>query len=281
VASPRVLRPFLDHRGILNRRTAEEAGWRPDALRRAVRREGLTALGRSWIVDERATPEVAWAAELGGWVTCLTAAAMLGWWQPPAADDRPHIVLPRSARRKPEGVHAHWSIGLVPRSSRSLLDPVENVLFLVASCVPFDDALAVWESALRVGSVTREHLALVPWRGEQARRLADAATHLSDSGLESLMAGRLRRRGVRVVQQPVIGGRPVDGLVGARLVYQIDGFAHHSDPRQRRSDIAHDRLLRSLGYTVLRFDYREIVHEWPRVEAEIIRAMVHGLHLAH
>ena len=45
-------------------------------------------------------------------------------------------------------------------------------------------------------------------------------------------------------------------------------------------DIAHDRRLALLGYTVLRYDYRQILFDWPRVEAEILHAMSQGLHLA-
>ncbi|WP_165397273.1 DUF559 domain-containing protein [Microterricola gilva] len=60
---------------------------------------------------------------------------------------------------------------------------------------------------------------------------------------------------------------------------QIDGFGFHSTAEQRRSDIAHDRLLTLRGYTVFRYDYKEILFEWPRVEAEILRALAQRLHL--
>ena len=61
---------------------------------------------------------------------------------------------------------------------------------------------------------------------------------------------------------------------------QTDGFSFHSTAEQRRMDIAHDRRLALLGYTVLRYDYRQILFDWPRVEAEILHAMAQGLHLA-
>jgi len=63
-------------------------------------------------------------------------------------------------------------------------------------------------------------------------------------------------------------------------VLQSDGISFHSTAEQRREDIAHDRRLTLLGYTVLRYDYRQILFDWPRVEAEILRAMAQGLHLA-
>ena len=35
-----------------------------------------------------------------------------------------------------------------------------------------------------------------------------------------------------------------------------------------------------MGYTVLRFDYVQIMFEWPFVEGTILAAMAQGLHLA-
>jgi very-short-patch-repair endonuclease len=85
---------------------------------------------------------------------------------------------------------------------------------------------------------------------------------------------------VRVRQQVVLAGRPVDMLVGDRLVLQIDGYEHHSSSAQRAKDIAHDAELRLRGYTVLRFSYGQIVHDWVAVERRITRALAAGLHLA-
>ena len=61
---------------------------------------------------------------------------------------------------------------------------------------------------------------------------------------------------------------------------QTDGFSFHSTAEQRRTDIAHDRRLALLGYTVLRYDYRQILFDWARIESEILRAMAQGLHLS-
>ena len=94
------------------------------------------------------------------------------------------------------------------------------------------------------------------------------------------MVTPLRRWGVRVRQQVVLAGRPVDVLVGDRLVLQIDGYEHHSSSAQRAKDIAHDAELRLRGYTVFRLSYSQVVHDWPAVERRIKRALAAGLHLA-
>ena len=83
---------------------------------------------------------------------------------------------------------------------------------------------------------------------------------------------------MQVRQQAVLAGKPVDALVGEWLVLQIDGWSHHSSSAQRTKDIAHDAELRLRGYTVLRFSYAQVVHDWPGVERTIRRALAAGLH---
>ena len=85
--------------------------------------------------------------------------------------------------------------------------------------------------------------------------------------------------GVHAVQQVPLLGHEVDLLIGQRLVIQLDGFAYHQ-AAQRRADIAHDRRLRLAGYTVLRFDYIEVMDRWPLVERQILAAVAQNLHLA-
>jgi very-short-patch-repair endonuclease len=266
-------------RGYVHRADLLDAGWRPDAIRSAVDSEGLVRAGRSWILLPDASPDLLAAATHAGVVTCVSGAGMAGLWRP-GHDTTTHLAVARGARGAPEGVRTHWSGGVVARQPRSLADPIENVLAIVAQCQPHEDALSVWDSALRTGKVTPERLAAIHWRGERARALRNEATALSHAGTETIFATRMRRIGVRVRQQAKIAGHHVDGLIGARLVIQIDGFVHHADVKQRRSDIAHDRALRLLGYTVLRFDYHQVVNDWARVEAEVLAAIAQNLHLA-
>ena len=98
--------------------------------------------------------------------------------------------------------------------------------------------------------------------------------------METLVVVPLRRWGLRIRQQVYLAGRPVDVLIGDRLVLQIDGYEHHSSSAQRSADIAHDAELRLRGYTVVRVSYRQVVHEWHAVERMLRRAVAAGLHLA-
>jgi very-short-patch-repair endonuclease len=272
------IRLELNAQHYIHRADLIDHGWRPDAIRRAVERDQLLVIRRKWIVSRAADPAVILAATAGGRVTCCTAASCWGIWRPD--HHATHLALPPHAKGRGVDAVRHWSVGVVRPDERSLVDPLENVLATAARCLEFEDALAMWDSALNARKTTLEHLLRVPWRGARARVLLERACTLSDSGLETRFTTRMRRIGIHVRQQVSIAGHHVDGLIGERLVIQIDGYAHHHSPAQRRRDIAHDRRLRLLGYTVLRFDYMEIMHDWPSVEAQVKAAIAHGLHLS-
>lgn len=153
-----------------------------------------------------------------------------------------------------------------------------NVLAQVAQWQPLERALVVWESAIRKERISLDVLRRLPLRGPRPRALIEACSLLSDSGIETVPVLRLRRVGIDVRQQVRVHGHRVDGLIGDRLVYQVDGFDFHRQAPQRREDIAHDRRLVLAGYTVLRYDYAQILFDWPAVEAEIRLAVAQGLH---
>lgn len=273
-----LVRPSLSPLGYVHRSDLLEAGWRPDRLRRAIAEEGLLLRRRQWIVDPAAPAAIRLAADAGGRVACATAGELHGAWQLDPGG-MPHVRLGPHQTDVCAGAVVHRTLDLVPASPRSLLEPVVNALSQVAACLPHDQAAMIWESALNRSLIDPVALGLVRWRGERATALARESSRASDSGLETRFVLGMRRAGIGMRQQVWILGRPVDGLIGERLVVQIDGYAFHSDARQRREDIAHDRALRLAGYTVLRFDYHQIVHGWPAVVAEVRRALAQGLHL--
>src|SRR5690606_28875761 len=117
------------------------------------------------------------------------------------------------------------------------------------------------------GTATVAQLRRIDWIHPAARNLASEVGDLSDSGVESTFVWRCRRGGLEVTQQARLAGRRVDALIGSRIVVQLDGWEFHRDAGQRRNDIRHDRELTALGYIVLRFDYYDVMHNWPRVEA--------------
>ncbi|MEU1972217.1 DUF559 domain-containing protein [Microbacterium sp. NPDC019599] len=174
----------------------------------------------------------------------------------------------------------HWRVPVAPAPTRQLVDSIENALSHIAGCLTEESALLVWESAVRLERLSVDALRRVAWTSVAARNCAHSVNGLSDSGLETLAVVRLTPWGIPIRQQILIAGHRVDLLIGERLVVQIDGFAHHSTSAQRTRDTAHDAELALRGYTVLRFTYAQVVHDWPAVERVIARAIASGAHNA-
>jgi len=248
------------------------------AMRRAVHRGDVLRVRRSWLVLPSAGADVHAAARVGGRVTCVSAAARRGIWAPRHAET--HLAVPRSASRlEVDGIRLHWAAGPAPSPMGGILDPLLNVLFHVARCLPPRDALAVWESAVRTGEADAAVLRRVHWRSTAARRLAEVVSTLSDSGIETAFVALMRSIGVDVRQQVWIDGHPLDGVIGERLLIQIDGFAYHQ-AADRRRDLRADARLVLRGYTVLRFDYVQVMLAPDEVIATVTEAMAQGLHRA-
>lgn len=268
---------WIDARGgIAHSSEAKDAGFTVHGIRSAIAAGGVRWARRSWLVAADADPDVAAAASRGARLTCVTAAARAGLWVP--SHDDTHLVVPPSRSRLDlHGVRLHWSRGplLVPTGQAT--DPIINVLFHVSRCVPPADALAVWESALRLKKVDAAVLAGIRWGSPLARAFAQAASDLSDSGLETRFMLLMRGLGVTVQQQVFIDGHAVDALVGERLVVQLDGFAHHQ-ARERRRDLRADARLALRGFTVLRFDYLQVMCDPTYIVDTVAAALAQGLH---
>lgn len=118
----------------------------------------------------------------------------------------------------------------------------------------------------------------MPLRSRRFRNVVERVGEQSDSGIESIPRIRLARIGIDMRQQVVIDGHRVDGLIGDCLILQFDGHAPHQSADQRSRDLAQDRRLILAGWTVLRFSYRQVMHEWTLVEREITDAIAQAKH---
>lgn len=263
--------------GVMRVRRLRERGWSERAVRTTVARQHLQRPRKGWVALPGADPHLVAAARAGVVLSCVTQAERLGLWvlRP---DPVPHVAAPaRSGGVRASGAIVHWAEPIVPRHPDGLVDEIENVLALVAQCLPFEQALMVWESALDKKLVTLPALSRLPWRG-RGRTVLEQASPYSGSGLETLVIPRLRWMGLPIVPQVWIAGHRVDFLIGDRLVLQIDGGSHVG--AQRTSDIAHDAELMLRGYHVIRVGYEQVIHRWHEVQAVIMRAVAQGLHHA-
>ncbi|MCK6065624.1 MULTISPECIES: endonuclease domain-containing protein [Microbacterium] len=273
-----LLRWVREGKGVAHTSAARAAGFGKTDVARAVELGLLRRVRRSWLVAPDADPRRVAAAAVSGRTTCVTQAVLVGLWVP--NHDGVHVaVAANAARFDAAGLVVHWAAGPAPVAPTSNEDPLVNVLFHAARCLPRTEAMAVWESALRLRLAEAPILQAVQWGSPAARELADAASLLSDSGLETRFLAGMRALGIALRQQVWLDGHPVDVLIGERLVVQLDGFAHHR-AADRRRDIAHDARLRLRGYTVLRFDFHQVLFDWAYVEETVVLAIAQGLHLA-
>lgn len=245
-----------------------------------LRAEGrIVTVCRGWVALPGTAPELLEAARHGVVLSCVTQAKRLGLWVPHGLSDaEPHVAAPAHAGK----AHlltgrVHWGRPVIVRTPSAVVDPIENVLALVAMCQPYEDALATWESALakkmfEPAALSRFDLPV------EARRLLDDAALYADSGLETIVDLRLRWLGLPLRRQAMIAGHRVDLLIGDRLVLQIDG-GHHVGA-QRDEDNRHDAQLRLLGYHVIRVGYAQIHFRWHEVQDAVVHAIAQGLHRA-
>ncbi|HCS61711.1 MAG TPA: DNA helicase [Microbacterium sp.] len=266
--------------GIAHRADAAEHGFTPGHVRAAIRADMVRRIRSTWIALPGALPELVTAATASGRLSCVSLARRRGWWIPPATDAQHHLQVSPNAHRLVKNVVLHWAKPLVDRGDRVLEASVEDALSHIAQCLSFEDAMSVWESAVKVEHVDLESLRTVRWPDASSRACASATRGMSDSGLETIFVVRLSPWGIPMRQQVMLAGHNVDVLIGTHLVVQLDGFAFHSSSADRTRDVRHDAELRMRGYTVLRFTYAQIIHDWDYVEATVAAAIARGLHLS-
>jgi len=98
----------------------------------------------------------------------------------------------------------------------------------------------------------------------------------SPSVLESRTLRLLASANVKVEKCEVVvdGGRyRLDIQVGPRVFVEVDGFAYHWGPEQKRYDDKRRNELRLLGYEILVYDWKAVVDEPRRVVKEIKTAV--------
>jgi very-short-patch-repair endonuclease len=266
--------------GVMHRSSLRDAGFSPYRVRRELEAGRLISIGRDRVALPQLQPDIVRAARAGLRLTCVTEARRRGLWA--FADSALHVAAPDgySARGRLESdFEVHWSLGPshVPREWG--VEPLPNVLYHVARCQPLDYAVATFDSALNGHAISVHELNRLAKRlGRRFASVVAATDGRADSGSESLFRVRMSAAGVQVEPQAVVDGHPVDGLIGKTLVVQIDGFGPHSDPARRARDLAQDRRLDLLGFTVFRFSSLSIEREWPTVERQILDAMAQGIH---
>jgi very-short-patch-repair endonuclease len=207
------------------------------------------------------------ARELGGRLTCLSAAPSYGLWTLTAAQEM-HLCVGHRAR--PAGVVPH-GLCLYPMHPWLPVAGLVDVLIHAVRCLPDRDALVMVQCAVGRGDVSLDFLRrkLPGNRNARARSILDFVIPRADSVLEVLANMAFRRAGLtlrRHVEIPGVG--EVDFLVEECLVVETDGGSH-LEPRQVKKDRHRNNASVAGGYLVLRYGYDDVVHHPERMVAEV------------
>lgn len=242
-------------------------------LRRAVSAGRVVHVSRSRYALPSGDAARAVALEIDGHLRLLSAAGHWGWkvkWPAPF----PQV----QARAKPdEPVDAWLAIGVLPPSAVDgwATSRVQTVLDCAAE-LPFDEALAVADSALRSGDVTREQLecALGADTPDAVRRVVSHASPLAANPFESVLRAILVEADIAVVPQwaTTIGAityHPdlADPLGG--IAIEANSWLHHATKTDHDADCARYNALVLAGWIVLRFTWEQVMFSPAEVVATV------------
>lgn len=271
--------------GLVATHELRARGYGRDRISAALSSGQIWRVRKGWYCAAGLAQPLREAARVGGAATCATALRLHGAWAP--IDERLHVaVLPdrtqlrstgdsRTRLHTAEPVVVHWN--LRTDEGRLLRSPIASLLDLVA-CAPPEYVGAAADSL-----VQRRLLSASEWTRARAlfpARLIpviDLVDGVCESGSEFVFWTRIGRVRASARRQVVVAGvGRVDFLFGERLVVEVDGRAHHTDPGAFESDRRRDALLSAHGFRVLRFSYRQVFEDWPSVESALFASFARG-----
>ena len=221
------------------------------------------------------------AARVGGVVSHRSAAAWWGWAlkeQPPL----PEVTVPKHRRCRRDRVQLHWADlheddvreGCVTSRERTLVDCLRKL--------PFDEALAIADSALRCGDLTSSQLLALAAsvRGPGAprvRRVAALADGRAANPFESVLRALAIEVGLNVEPQVPLWDKGVSArpdLVdeSRNLVLEADSFEWHGGRAALQRDCRRYNAMVVAGWRVLRFAWEDVMHD-----QEYVRAVLRGV----
>jgi very-short-patch-repair endonuclease len=238
-------------------------------IRRAVRRGEIERLARGRYTTGTASAALAVAGEMGGAVVCLRSAAAHHGWKQKHQPERPDVALRRGRRLDPEWrgrVTPHWFNVAEDDRRSGVTGPIKTVIDC-ARRLPFDEALAIADSALRASSVSRQELDRVRAIGAGAaavRRVLRHADARSANPFESVLRALALEAGLDVEPQVAVDlgtgvVHPDLASVSRRLVLEADSWTHHATRTAHARDCARYNLLSINGWLVLRFTWEQVM----------------------
>ena len=267
-------RELVDHFGGLARgRELTAFGFTRRHLADAVNHDEIMRIRPGVFATLAAPREVRLAAGHGGALTCAGALRHHGVWV--LRDDTvPHVWMGPANR-----VHhdrCQCVVHFRPGRMKLGYAEVEHALVHALECHGEEFFFCALESALNQRLVRTDALARIRAAlPRSAQWMVDFARSDADSGLESLVRLRLHLLGIDVQTQvslPSVGR--VDFVIEGRLILEIDGRENHAGYDKMHEDRMRDAAASALGYETLRFDYWQVIENWPVVVSAIRAALI-------
>ncbi len=241
------------------------------SLRTAVADETVIHLSRGRYASPGVADHLQRAHRIGGTVSHLSAAAQHGWSlkRPPTL---PHVTIGRHRHLSPadrRGSRVFWRQLPAELIVNGVTEPYRTVLDC-ARDLPFDEALAITDSALRCGHIDlatlRQHAGEARGQGAPAiRRVAREADQEAANPLESVLraigcdVAGLHLTAQFQIQEPY--ARVDLGDPDLRIVVEAEGFETHATRAGFDKDCARYTQLTCHGYLVLRFTYQQVMRD--------------------
>jgi hypothetical protein len=254
-------------------------------VRRALAAGTVVRVGRGRYALPAVAASVGTAHGLSGVLSHVSAARFWGW-EVGTRLDAVDVVVPRTRhpRRVTGAVVRRRDLAPTDIAAPGVTTPLRTVLD-VAADLPFVDALAVADSALRSGMVGADELLAAahasPRRGHARRtKVASAADPRSDNPFESVLRALSLEAGLAVVPQvSLFTGlrwvRPDLLDEGRGLALEAESFTWHGDRRQLAKDCRKYNDLTLMGLSVVRFAWEQVMLDRTYARAAL-RACVGG-----
>ena len=204
-------------------------------------------------------------------VVCLRSAAAHHGWELKTQPDRPEVMVRRGRTLTPDQraeAAVHWTNLAPDQVEDGITTPLRTVIDC-ARRLPFDEALAIADSALRSGLVTREDLDAIDVRGAGAAAVRQVLVHADGRAanpFESVLRALCIEAGLRIEPQREVDlgtgtVRPDLVCVELRLAIEADSWTFHATREAHRRDCARYNLLVIRDWRVLRFTWEQVMHD--------------------
>lgn len=253
--------------GVASFRELEQLVSRHD-ITKACRNGQILRLRRNVYTTPALDEARAAAAQVNGVVSHLSAAIAHGW-KVKVPPKQPMVTVRQNAHpTDTTGIQLRYADWTADDVVSGMTGRVRTVIDCARS-LPFDQALAVADSALRSGTVPREQLEKAAQasprtgRSRVLRVVREASPRAANPFESVLRAIALDVPGLVVVPQGEVG------LVGhadltderLRIAIEADSYEFHSLPEAFRYDVRRYTDMVRLGWTVVRFVWEDVMQK--------------------